>query len=206
MKPIRILIADDHTIVRTGLATLLDSEPGFEVIDEAEDGAVTIRKATKHKPDVIIMDLMMPVMDGISATAELHRLLPESKVLILTTFATSDGIDRALKNGATGAILKSAPNEELIQAIRAVAENKTYISPEVRLLLSEDPPAPPLTERQKCILESVMRGLSNVDIGMQLGLRPDSVREHLSAIFTKLGVSTRAEAVAIAMRKHLLKI
>ena len=206
MKPIRILIADDHTIVRTGLATLLDSEDGLEVVGEAEDGAAVLRQATKTKPDVIVMDLMMPVMDGIAATAELHKRLPEAKVLVLTTFATSDGIVHALENGASGALLKSAPNDELVTAIRAIAHGETFVSREVQRLIAEDPPAPRLTDRQKTILESVTKGLSNRDIGKLLGLREDSVREHLSAVFAKLGAATRAEAVAIALRKHLLKI
>ena len=202
---IKILIADDHAIVRMGLASLLSTQVGFKVIGDAEDGEMAIQKAVELKPDVIIMDIMMPNMDGIAATAEIHKILPEAKIIILTTFGTSDGIASALNAGAIGALLKNAPNTELIAAIRTVVNGEKSISEEIQRFMEEDPPAKALTDRQKEILEGLTRGLTNKDIAKSLHIREDRVKEHVNTIFAKLGAANRTEAVAIAMRKQLLK-
>ena len=202
---IKILIADDHAIVRMGLASLLSTQVGFKVIGDAEDGEMAVQKAVELKPDVIIMDIMMPNMDGIAATAEIHKILPEAKIIILTTFGTSDGIASALNAGAIGALLKNAPNTELIAAIRTVVKGEKSISEEIQRFMEEDPPAKALTDRQKEILEGLTRGLTNKDIAKSLHIREDRVKEHVNTIFAKLGAANRTEAVAIAMRKQLLK-
>ena len=204
--PIRVLIADDHKIVRAGLAALLGTEKDIEVVGFAENGRDAVAQTTKLQPDVVIMDLMMPIMDGAEATAEIHRTHPQVKVLILTTFGTSDGIAHALSAGATGAFMKNADNADLAAAIRRVHRGEQAISPEISRQLELDPPIPDLTPRQKEILDSMIRGLSNPDIAKQLGIRRDSVKEHINAILQKIGASNRTEAVAIALRKHLLKI
>lgn len=206
MKPIRVLLVDDHAVMRMGLASLLGSEPGIEVIDEADDGASGIRKALQKKPDVVLMDLMMPGMDGAEATRLLREQDASVKVLILTTFGTADGLAHALESGALGAILKTATLAELVSAIRNVASGHPAISPEIAQILSENPPVPKLSPRQTEVLESITRGLSNEDIAHQLGISVARVREHLTTLFEKLGAANRAEAVAIALRKHLLKI
>ena len=203
---IRVLIADDHLVVRIGLVTLLENSPGITVVGEAEDGDEAVRKALKFKPDVVIMDLMMPGKDGTAAAAEIKAAVPEVKILVLTTFATSDIIAKALAAGASGAILKSAPKAKLIEAIQAVANGKQAIAEDIKDILAEDPPVPELTARQTDILKSITLGLTNRDIALQLGICPTVVKEHLYAIFNKLGAANRAEAVAIALRKHLLKI
>lgn len=205
-KPLRILIADDHLIVRMGLVTLLENSPGITVVGEAEDGNEAVRKALKLKPDVVIMDLMMPEKDGTTATAEIKASAPEIHILLLTTFASSDTIAKALAAGASGAILKSAPKAKLMEAIRTVANGKQAIADDIKDILAEDPPAPELTARQAEILKSVTLGLTNRDIALQLDICPTVVKEHLNAIFNKLGAANRAEAIAIALRKHLLKI
>ncbi len=207
MKPkIKVLIADDHAIVRIGLSALLKTEPDLSVVGVAKDGEEAVAEAIRLKPDVIVMDLMMPKKTGVEATAEIHERLPDTKIVILTTFAASDGIKHALDAGATGAVMKTAEDAELVSIIRAVAAGGTVISNEIRQLLTEDPPTEELTPRQLEILESVTRGFTNADIAKQLGLREQSVKEHISAILVKIGAANRSEAVAITMRKHLLKI
>ena len=203
---IRVLIADDHTIVRIGLAALLGAEKDIEVVGEAQNGEVAVNEALRLSPDVIIMDLMMPKKDGAEATAELREKLPSAKIIILTTFGASDGIAHALESGAAGALVKTADDDALVATIRAVAGGETVISSEIKRLLAENPPIPKLTPRQIEVLQSMTRGLTNRDIAKQLGIRQDRVDEHVAAILTKIGAANRTEAVAIALRKHLLKL
>lgn len=206
MKKTQILIADDHAVMRMGLTALFDTVPEFKIIGEASTGLEAVDKAHTLKPDIIIMDLMMPIMDGVAATRKIQQDTPNTKVLLLTTFGTSDGIAQALAAGATGAILKSASNEELITAVHTVASGKLFIAKDVQKLLKNEPPVQPLTERQLEILSFVTRGLTNQDIAKALGIRVDSVGQNLSTIFAKLGAANRAEATSIALRKQLLKI
>ena len=202
---IKVLIADDHTIVRAGLTALLGTEKDIEVVGEAKNGAEAVAKAVELQPDIVIMDLMMPKMDGVEATKEISRKAPSVKTILLTTYGTSDGIAHALRAGARGAVLKNADNSELAKAIRIVAQGGDYISPDIRQQLAADPPVPDLTPRQSEILESMVRGLTDRDIAQQLRLSPESVSEHVGAIRQKIGAANRTEAVAIAMRKYLLK-
>ena len=203
---IRVLIADDHAIVRMGLASLLGTKKDIEVVGEAEDGEEAVRKAFKLAPDVVIMDLMMPKKDGVVATAEIHRRLPTARIMVLTSYGTSDGIAHALAAGASGALMKSTEFSEFLSAIRALAAGGRVIAPEIERQLAEDPPVPDLTPRQSEILHSITRGLTNADIAKLLGIREDSVKEHVNAIFAKLGAANRSEAITIALRKHLLQI
>ena len=202
---IKVLIADDHTIVRAGLTALLGTEKDIEVVGEAKNGAEAVSNAVALHPDIVIMDLMMPKMDGVEATKELLRKAPSAKTILLTTYGTSDGIAHALRAGARGAVLKNADNSELAKAIRIVAQGGDYISPDIRQQLAADPPVPDLTPRQSEILESMVRGLTDRDIAQQLRLSPESVSEHVGAIRQKIGAANRTEAVAIAMRKYFLK-
>ena len=202
---IRILIADDHKMVRDGLAALLGMKKDLEVIGAVGNGQEAVEKALALKPNVVIMDLMMPIMDGVEATREIRKAAPTVQILVLTTFGTSDGIAYAIEAGALGAMMKSADHEELAEAIRKVAGGEQAISEEVALQMKIDPPVPNLTPRQMEILDSMVRGLNNLDIAKQLGIRRDGVKEHVNAILTKIGASNRTEAVAIALRKHLLK-
>ena len=206
MNKTSVLIIDDHAILRMGLASLLNAKSGITVVGDAANGRTGIQKALKLHPDVVIMDLMMPSMDGSETTRQLLAKMPESKVLILTTFGTSDGITHAIEAGARGAIMKNCDFSELVTAIRTVAKGEEYLSPEVKRIISKDPPIAPLSPRQAEILQSLVRGLSNPDIAKQLGISLDMVKEHTEALFQKLGVANRPEAVAIALRKHLLKI
>ena len=206
MDAIRILIADDHAIVRMGLATLLGAQDGFEVVGEASNGEQAVSRALKLRPDVVVMDLVMPKKDGVAATAELREKLPTAKCLILTSFGTADEMHAALQAGAAGILLKSSANSKLVASIRKVAAGKTVIADDVEQLLSEDQPVAELSPRQREILESITCGLSNAQIALQLDISAESVKTHMAKLFTKLGAASRAEAVAIAIRKHLLKI
>ena len=206
MSKIKVLIADDHAIVRMGLAALISAESDIEVVGEAKNGIEAVRESLRLAPDVVIMDIMMPKKDGVTATQEIHEKLPTAKVLILTSVSASDSITRAIAAGASGAILKNDENQSVIDAIREIVAGKQVIAKEVRRLIRKDPPAPQLSPRQQEILSSLTRGLTNDDIGKQLGISVPSVKTHLSALFNKLGVANRSEAVAIALRKHLLKI
>ncbi len=204
MTPTRVLIVDDHAILRMGLASLLSSKKDIEVVGDAANGPEGIRRAIELKPDVVVMDLMMPGMGGAEATARLLEKAPDAKVLIITTFDTSDGIDRALKAGARGAIMKNCDFEELVDALRTVASGGSYIAPDVKRLFSNDPPAITLSPRQREMMQSIARGLSNPDIAKQFGISIYVVKEHIAALFAKIGAANRSEAVAIAMRKNLL--
>lgn len=206
MGIIRIFIADDHAIVRMGLATLLGAQEGFEVVGEATDGEQAVARALKLKPDIAVMDLVMPKKDGVAATAELHAKLPSCRCLILTSFGAAEDLRGALDAGAAGILLKSTANSKLVSAIRKVASGKTFITEDVEQIIAEEPPVPELSPRQREILESITRGLSNAQIALQLDIGAESVKTHMTKLFEKLGAANRSEAVAIALRKHLLKI
>ena len=203
---IRILIADDHKIVRIGLSSLCATAKDMSVVGEAEDGDAAVTAALKLRPDVVVMDLMMPGTDGVEATREILEKLPDVRILILTSYTTSDIIAQALANGAAGALLKTADDEIFLNAIRTIAAGERFIQPEVENMLEDDPPIPPLTPRQSEVLRSLMRGLSNRDISIQLGMSETRVEQHVNALLTKIGAANRTEAVTIALRKQLLKI
>ena len=205
MRKIKILIVDDHAIVRMGLASAFETYPDFSVVGEADDGKNAIKKAADLAPDVILMDLMMPGMDGAEATAELHHRFPNLKILILTTYGSANGIARALEAGASGAVMKNIECTELANVIRATVAGQTVVSPEIRKNLKSSP-IEELTERQRQILIAMINGHTDADIAKILKLSTNSVRDHVTAIFNKLGAINRAEAVAIALKKHLLKI
>jgi NarL family two-component system response regulator LiaR len=204
MNKIKVLVADDHAIVRIGLKSVLDYETDIEVVGEAKNGIEAVQEAERTQPDVIIMDLVMPRKDGVSATREIHARFPDTKILILTTFGTSDGIAHALEEGASGAMMKTADDEKIVSAIRRIARGETYISPDIRRQLEENPPVPKLSPRQTEVLTMIANGKSNKEIAAQLGIRIDSVEDIANALYAKLSVSNRAEAVNIAHRRHLL--
>ena len=205
MKKTTILIADDHSIVRMGLSALLGYQPDFKVVGEAEDGEEAVAKAIELKPDVVIMDLVMPKMDGAEATRAIRSECPDTKVLILTTFGTSADVARAVSAGASGALMKDISNDDFLSALHAVARGETVFSQEIEQTVKEEAEVTTLTKRQLDILHSVTRGLSNAEIAKQFDISIDGVKRHVMAICKKLGASNRSEAVAIAMRRQLLK-
>lgn len=169
---ISVIIADDHAVVRTGLAALLETEGDIEVVGLAQDGIEAVALAARHKPDVAILDLQMPRMNGIAATAEIAKSSPGTRVVVLTTFSSSDDISAALEAGAVGAFMKTATETELIAAVREVAAGRRLVQQDVSRLLKSDPPAPRLTDRQLRILELMTAGLTNQDIARQIGITP----------------------------------
>ena len=178
----------------------------MSVVGEAGDGETAVNAAVNLKPDLVVMDLMMPVVDGVEATRRIKDVLPSTHVLILTTFGTSADVARAISAGATGAIMKDASTDEQLAAIRTVAVGGTVFSPEIQRSMDETPKPPDFTDRQLEVLQSVVDGLGNKEIASKLKISTDAVKQHLNAICTKLGASNRVEAVSIALRRHLLRV
>jgi NarL family two-component system response regulator LiaR len=206
MKHIRILIVDDHAVVRLGLAALFKYQKDLKVVGDADDGESAVAMAPDLRPDVVILDLMMPGIGVVETVRRLREVLPSVNILIFTSFGTSGELANVLKAGASGAILKGASNEELLSAIRKVANGERVLSPKIEEFINESPEIPQFTKRQTEILESVTRGFSNPDIAKQLGISTDAVKQHLNAIYQKLDVTTRTEAITVALRRQLLKI
>ena len=206
MKKIRVLVADDHKIVRLGLAALLATEADLELVGEAENGKEAVAAVLEKKPDVVIMDLLMPKTDGVEATREILAAHSETKILILTSYGTSNDVALALESGAAGALMKTADDAQIAAVIRKLAAGERYVSPEIRRNIGESPAIPELSPRQSEILKQLTLGLTNKEIANLLGIRKDGVEDHINIIFSKLGATNRAEAVAIALRKHLLKM
>lgn len=206
---IRLLIADDHPVVRAGLAGLFADEEGFEVVGQAADGAQAVELAEREKPDVVLMDLRMPVLDGVAATARIVAAGADApRVLILTTYETDDQILAAIEAGAAGYLLKAAPQDEIVAGIRLVATGQTALSPAVaaRLVSRMREPAASvtLTPREIDVLRLVARGRSNKLIGTDLGIGESTVKTHLLKIFDKLEVADRTHAVTVAMERGIL--
>ncbi|HWB36358.1 MAG TPA: response regulator transcription factor [Rugosimonospora sp.] len=210
-EPIRVLIADDHLVVRRGIGALLASLDGVRVVAEAGNGADAVREAQLTRPDVAIMDLQMPVLDGIEATRRMTALLPDVAVLVLTMFEDDESVLSAMRAGARGYLLKGAEQDDILAAIRSVVAGQVVIGPGVagRLIgyLSAPSPAgpafPELTAREREILDRVAAGENNATIATALGVTAKTVGNHVSAIFAKLRVASRAEAIAAARREGL---
>ena len=205
MKKTSILLVDDHAVVRMGLSAIINLQADLKVCGEAENGETAVRLAAELKPDVVVMDFSLPGMDGAEATAAVLKVSPTSKVVILTSFGTSADLARAMAAGAVGAVTKNLSNDELSSAIRDTARGIQHFSPEIRQTLSEGTDDKAFTKRQMEVLDSITRGLSNDDIALMLGISKSRVKQHLNEVYEKLGASNRAEAVAIAMRRQLLK-
>lgn len=204
---IRVLLADDHPVVRSGLAGLLDVEPDITVVGEVGDGAQAVRVAAELRPDLVLMDLRMPVLDGAAATARIVREVPGVRVLVLTTYETDADILRAVEAGATGYLLKDTPREQLVAGVRGAARGESALSPSVASRLVQQMrggDAERLTPREIEVLAGVSRGLSNAAIGRELFISEATVKTHLLRAFAKLGVDDRTRAVTVAMSRGLI--
>ena len=204
MKKIRILIADDHALMRLGLKSMITLQPDMEVVGEAENGQDAIESAAALLPDIVIMDLMMPKVNGADATKTICEANSEANVIILTSYGDAADLGRAISNGAVGVQMKDAPTEDLLSAVRKVMIGETAIASEFKSRCEDE--LPPLTPKQSDILEAVARGYANKDIAKQFGITEVGVKKHLRRIFAKLGAANRSEAVGIALKKQLLKI
>ncbi|MFE9688746.1 response regulator [Micromonospora sp. NPDC005806] len=203
---IRLLIADDHPVVRDGIRGMFAGDPEFEVLGEAGDGAQAVALARVLNPDVILMDLRMPRMDGVAAIKELARLGIAARVLVLTTYDTDRDVVPAIEAGATGYVLKDTGREELIHAVRTAARGEAVLSPSVatRLLGQVRAPADPLSARELEVLRLIADGATNREAAARLFISEATVKSHVLHIYTKLGVNDRAAAVAVAFRRGLL--
>jgi len=206
--PIRLVIADDHPVVRDGIRGMFAGDPAFEVLGEAGDGAQAVELARALGPDVILMDLRMPGMDGVAATKELARLGLATRVLVLTTYDTDKDVLPAIEAGATGYLLKDSGREELVRAVRAAARGEAVLSPSVatRLLGQVRAPADPLSARELEILRLIAQGSTNREAASRLFISEATVKSHVLHIYAKLGVNDRAAAVAVAFRRGLLHL
>ena len=202
-QKLKIFIADDHSLLRLGLKALFKFEKDFVVVGEAANGGDAVRLVVETKPDIVIMDLMMPVMDGVEATRRIKARCSATKVLLLTSYGNSADIANAMAAGASGALMKDTPNDELPELVRRVAAGETVFSREIEQSMKDAPP--PLTDRQREILQYVSKGCTSSDIGEMLGISTDAVNQHITLVCEKLDASNRSEAVAIAIRRHLLK-
>lgn len=208
---IRILIADDHAVVRRGLRALIETEDGMEVVGEAGDGGEAVQKAGSLHPDVILLDLVMPQMDGIEAIREIHRNDPKSRILVLTSFSEDEKVLTAIEVGAMGCLLKDATPEDLLRAIRDVYHGQSALNPTIaRKLIHKlreadtKSPVEELTTREVEVLRLIARGLSNREIGEKLFISEPTVRTHVSNILMKLDLPNRTQAALFAVREGLV--
>ena len=205
MEKTKVLIVDDHALVRMGMVALLNAQSDMEVVGEAKNGEQGVKAAFRLKPDVAVVDILMPVKNGIEATREIVASQPLTKVLVMTTSTSADELAEALEAGATGIIPKTCSYAAFLNAIRSVAAGKRTVTAEIDEIIANDPPVKGLTDHQLNMLASIVRGLNNTEIAKQFGVSLNTVRKTTSTIFAKLGAANRTEATAIAMRKHLLK-
>jgi two-component system, NarL family, response regulator LiaR len=207
--PIRVLIADDHSVVRQGLRMFLSADAELEIIGEARDGAEAVRLTIQFAPDVVLMDLLMPGMDGIKATAAIRREAPDTEVVALTSVLEDASIVEAIRAGAIGYLLKDTEAHELVRAIKAAASGQVQLSPEVAARLLHEVRTPetvrePLTERETDVLRLLAMGRSNKDISRLLVIGEQTVKSHVSHILNKLGVPSRTQAALYAIRIGLV--
>jgi NarL family two-component system response regulator LiaR len=213
-EKIRVLIVDDHAVVREGLRALITARPDMELVGEAADGTEAVLKALSLEPDVILMDLVMPVKDGIQAIDEITQAKPGARILVLTSFAADDKVFPAIKAGALGYVLKDTSSEELIEAIRAVHLGKPSLHPTIARKLMHElqqpsdlrPTQEPLSEREVEVLRLVARGLSNQEIAEALTIGEQTVRSHVSSILAKLHLANRTQAALYALRQGIANL
>jgi two-component system NarL family response regulator len=206
MDPIRVLVADDHFVVRMGLRALIDAEPDMHVVAEAGTGQQAVELFRQHRPDVTLMDLRMPVMNGLEAIQAIRGESPEARVVVLTTYDGDEDIYRALNAGARAYLLKEMDREELLGVIRAVHAGQRRVPPEIGARLAEAMPRSELTRRELEVLDLVVKGFSNKRIGDALSITEGTVKIHVNNILGKMGVADRTEAATTAIRRGIVHL
>lgn len=211
IEKIRVMVVDDHLVVREGLITLLETFPDFKMVGEASSGQEAIRLCEQLEPDVILMDLVMPDLNGVEATRTIRQRFPDSQVLAVTSFKETEMVRGVLEAGAIGYLLKTVSAEELAEAIRSAHRGELTVAADASSIVLEaitSPPAPgrDLTEREHEVLELLVQGLSNSEIAARLGVSPNTVKNHLRSVYSKLDVSTRTAATTLAIKHGLVEI
>jgi two-component system NarL family response regulator len=202
----RVLLVDDHALLRTGVANIINHEPALEVVAEAANGMDAIEAFREHRPDVVLMDLRMPGLEGVEAVTRIREIDPQALVVVLTTYDADEDIARALKAGAKAYILKDIDAESLIRCIRDVLAGKTYLAPSAAAKLAERVTQVQLTPRELAALRLLANGQSNKEIATSLEISERTVKSHLAHLFEKLGVTSRTEAVRVATRRGLVRL
>jgi two-component system NarL family response regulator len=201
-----VLVVDDHGLLRTGVANIINQEPDLHVVAEAGNGVEAVEAFARHRPDVTLLDLRMPVMEGVEAVKRIREQDPEARVIVLTTYDTDDEISRALKAGAKAYVLKDISADDLIGCIRDVLAGKTYIAPAAAAKLAEGVSRVQLTPREMAALKLVADGKANKEIATALDISERTVKTHLAHLFEKLGATSRTEAVKVATRRGLVRL
>ncbi|HEX7136983.1 MAG TPA: response regulator transcription factor [Vicinamibacterales bacterium] len=201
-----VLLADDHALLRTGVANIINQEADLYVVAEAGNGAEAVAAYERHRPDVTLLDLRMPVMEGVDAVREIRALDPHARVIVLTTYDTDEEISRALKAGAKAYVLKDISADDLVGCIRNVLAGKTYLAPAAAAKLAEGVTRVQLTPREMASLRLMSDGKSNKEIAVQLAISERTVKTHLGHLFEKLGVTSRTEAIRVATRRGLVRL
>lgn len=201
-----VLVVDDHSLVRTGVVNIINHEPDLHVVAEAANGVEAVAAYREHRPDITMVDLRMPVMDGVEAVRQIRAMDPRAKLIVLTTYDTDEDISRALKAGANAYALKDITADALVQCIRDVLAGKTYLAPSAAAKLAEGMSRVQVTPRELSTLRLMADGRSNKEIAGELGISERTVKSHLGHLFEKLGVTSRTEAVKIATRRGLVRL
>lgn len=206
----RVLIVDDHAMVRKGLAAILQTQPDFELAGEASDGEQGVLMFEHTHPDVVLMDLMMPRMDGVTAITKLRERYPQARIIALTSFSTDDLVQQALQAGAVSYLIKNTSADDLVHAIRTAREGKRTLAPEaadalIHAVNKEPTPGSDLTQRERDVLAYMVAGLNNAEIGVKLSLSTATIKFYVSTILSKLGVTNRIEAVVLAVKHGLVE-
>jgi two-component system NarL family response regulator len=203
---ISVVIADDHPIVRMGLRALVEAQQDMVLLAEAENGAAAVEAFTTHRPDVMLVDLRMPGMSGRDVITAVRNVVPDARIIVLTSFDGDEDVFRAVQAGARGYLLKAAPPDDVLKAIRTVHAGGRLIAPDVAARLADRVNSPSLTAREVAVLELVAKGLSNKEIAAALNLAEDTVKNHLKHVFAKLEVSDRTEAVLLAVQRGIITL
>ena len=202
----RVLIVDDHALLRTGVANIINHEPDLQVVAEAANGVEAVAAFEQHRPDVTLLDLRMPVMEGVEAVRRIRDIDPHARVIVLTTYDADEDIARALKAGAKAFILKDISADALVKCIHDVLAGKTYLAPAAAAKLAERVTRVQLTPRELATLKSMADGKSNKEVAAELGISERTVKTHLGHLFEKLGVTSRTEAVKVASHRGLVRL